>query len=202
MVKNRRRQIALLVILGIAAAGSLYYGFSAGPSRSSSGKAAKSSDAASFELDDVLPIDLARVAKLREAAGKGEGVDFDFDRDSGGPARGARGAAAGGGAGMPPTAAVTPGTAPGSTVPGAEGQPGAPPGPSLPPMNLRYLGAVQVPDGHWFAALVTDRKELLTGKEGDVIANRFRIVKIGVESIDLLETTSGRQRRVRLGGSS
>jgi hypothetical protein len=69
-------------------------------------------------------------------------------------------------------------------------------------MNLRYLGAVQVPDGAWFAALVTDRKELLTGKEGDVIANRFRIVKIGVESIDLLETSSGKQRRVRLGGSS
>jgi hypothetical protein len=204
MVKNRRRQIALLVILGMAAAGSLYYGLNAGPSRSLSGKAAKSSGAASFELDDVLPIDLARVAKLRETAGKGGGVDFDFERDSGGTARGARGVAAGAGAGTPPTTTVPPGTGPGSVVPGTEGLPGAgpPAAPSLPPMNLRYLGAVQVPDGNWFAALVTDRKELLTGKEGDVIANRFRIVKIGVESIDLLETTSGRQRRVRLGGSS
>jgi hypothetical protein len=197
MVKNRRQQVGLLTVLAIAAGASLYYGFRATPHAASSGKAAKSSTAAAFELDDVLPIDLARVAQLREATGKEGEIDLDFDRDRRGPARGATGA-------TPPPTVIAPVGVPGAGVPGAEGQEGAgpPAGPALPPMNLRYLGAVQVPDGAWYAALVTDRKELLTGKEGDVIANRFRIVKIGVESIDLLETTSGRQRRVRLGGSS
>jgi hypothetical protein len=68
-------------------------------------------------------------------------------------------------------------------------------------MNVRFLGAVQAREGVWVAALLTDRKELLTGKEGDTVGNRYRIVKIGLESIDLVDVTSGRQRRVRLGGA-
>lgn len=195
MVKNRRRQVVLLATLGVAAAASLYYGFGGGPGAPYSGGTAKSRDAASFEVDEVLPIDLDRVAKLRESAARDGEIELDFDR-------GGRGGSA---SGQPtPMVVAPPVVAPATGLRGVDGEEGAGPpvGPALPPMNLRYLGAVQAPDGAWFAALVTDRKELLTGKEGDVIANRFRIVKIGVESVDLLETTSGRQRRVRLGGSS
>jgi hypothetical protein len=71
----------------------------------------------------------------------------------------------------------------------------------LPPMSVRYIGAVETPQGLWFAALLTDKKELLTGKEGDIVANRYEIVKIGHESVDIRELASGQQRRIRLGGS-
>jgi hypothetical protein len=70
----------------------------------------------------------------------------------------------------------------------------------LPPLNVRFIGAVKTPRGEWFAALLTEGKELLTGKEGDVLASRFEIVKIGHESLDVREVASGSQRRIRLGG--
>ena len=73
--------------------------------------------------------------------------------------------------------------------------------PTPPPMNVRFIGAVQVRPGTWVASLLTDRKDLLIGKEGEVIGSRYRIVKIGIESIDLLDTASGQQRRVKMGGS-
>jgi hypothetical protein len=186
MVKSRRGQIGLLTVLGAAAVLSLYYGFRSGPDAPArAGKAGPTS----FELEAVEPIDLARVEKLKDAV-KTESESEDEGLDGSGPAA----------APTPPV--VSPPVAPlASAAPlGPDGAPLA--GPSMPPMNLRYIGAVQVPDGAWVAALVTDRKELLTGKEGDVVANRFRIVKIGVESIDLLETASGHQRRVKIGGSS
>jgi hypothetical protein len=185
MVKDRRKQIGMLAVLAVLAALSLYYGFHSVP-QGPAARQGKAKTASSFELDEVLPIDLARVEKLRQAAGKDD-TEAGMDPESG----------LGEGGRTASRATVTP------PPPQATPQPDvAPPVPSPPPMNLRYLGAVQVPDGSWVAALVTDRKELLTGKEGDVIANRFRIVKIGVESIDLLETASGRQRRMRLGGGS
>ena len=35
------------------------------------------------------------------------------------------------------------------------------------------------------AVLVTDRREVLTGQAGEVVANRYRIARIGLESVDL-----------------
>jgi hypothetical protein len=46
--------------------------------------------------------------------------------------------------------------------------------------------------------LLTDKNEILTGKVGEVVANRFKIGKIGFESVDLEDVTSGQTRRVAL----
>ena len=65
-----------------------------------------------------------------------------------------------------------------------------PPGP--PPIQLKFFGTVDTPRGAKVAAL-TDGKAVFHGKEGDIIDGRYRIVKIGVESI-VLEYADGRGR--------
>ena len=72
--------------------------------------------------------------------------------------------------------------------------------PSLPPLNVRYIGSVENSHGVKVAVLVTDRREVLTGQSGQVIANRYRIARIGLESIDLEDVSSGQSRRVPLKG--
>ena len=103
----------------------------------------------------------------------------------------------------PPVAAATP-------PPGSAGGPGGMPGgaaaggpvtPSLPPLNLKYIGSVENKAGVKVAVLVTDRREVLTGQAGQVVANRYRIARIGLESVDLEDVSSGQSRRIPLKGN-
>jgi len=73
--------------------------------------------------------------------------------------------------------------------------------PSLPPLNLKYLGAVESKTGIKVAVLLTDRREVLTGQAGETVANRYRISRIGLESVDLEDVTSGQARRLPLRGN-
>jgi hypothetical protein len=82
----------------------------------------------------------------------------------------------------------------------AAGGPAGQLGSGLPPMNLRYIGSVGNEHGVTVAVLVTERNEVLTGQPGDVIANRYRIEKIGIESVDLEDVGTGQSRRIPLKG--
>jgi hypothetical protein len=89
---------------------------------------------------------------------------------------------------------------------GAPGMPGdavatLPVTPSLPPLNLKYIGSVENKAGVKVAVLLTDRKEVLTGQAGQVVANRYRIARIGLESVDLEDVGSGQSRRIPLKGN-
>ena len=77
----------------------------------------------------------------------------------------------------------------------------APAVPSLPPLNVKYIGSVENAAGIKVAVLVTDRQEVLTGQPGQVIANRYRIARIGLESVDLEDVATGQSRRIALRGS-
>ncbi len=92
----------------------------------------------------------------------------------------------------PPPAPVVP---PGMTV-----NPDGSLTPSLPPLNVKYIGSVETSHGIKVAVLVTDRREVLTGQAGQVVANRYRIARIGLESVDLEDVSSGQSRRVPLKG--
>jgi hypothetical protein len=72
------------------------------------------------------------------------------------------------------------------------------PGPHLPPLTLKYIGSVENGRGARVAVLLTDRNELLTGQAGEVLANRYKIAKIGLESVDLEEVGTGQVRRIPL----
>ena len=84
---------------------------------------------------------------------------------------------------------------PGSGTTGAGGGPVAP---SL-PIPLKFIGTIDAPGMGTIAAL-SDGKFVYHGREGDVIEGRYRIVKIGVESI-VMEHVDGRGRQtIRLTG--
>jgi len=102
----------------------------------------------------------------------------------------------------PPVVATSPGPGAGG-APGLSGNPVAalPVTPSLPPLNLRYIGSVENKAGVKVAVLVTDRREVLTGQAGQVVANRYRIARIGLESVDLEDVGSGQSRRIPLKGN-
>jgi hypothetical protein len=68
-------------------------------------------------------------------------------------------------------------------------------------LNVKYIGSLENPQGLKVAVLLTDRREVLYGQVGDVLANRFRIVKIGLESVDIQEMGTERIRRVPLRGN-
>jgi hypothetical protein len=61
-----------------------------------------------------------------------------------------------------------------------------------PPIPLKFFGTLDVPGGGKLAAL-SDGRTVFHGKEGDIIDGRYRIVKIGVESI-VVEYVDGRGR--------
>jgi hypothetical protein len=68
----------------------------------------------------------------------------------------------------------------------------------VPAMSVKYIGTVADKKGLKVAVLMTDRKEVLTGKAGDVVANRLKIVAIGLESVDVQDVGSDRVRRIPL----
>jgi len=72
------------------------------------------------------------------------------------------------------------------------------PTPQLPPLNVKFIGSLDDSRGLKVAILLTDKNELLTGQVGEVVANRYRIGKIGFESVDLEDVTSGSTRRIAL----
>jgi len=49
--------------------------------------------------------------------------------------------------------------------------------------------------------LMTDRREVLTGQAGEMVANRYRIARIGLESVDLEDVGSGQSQRIPLRGN-
>jgi len=103
--------------------------------------------------------------------------------------------------GPPPTLPPTP-RPPTTPTPTADPQealvPTPLPGPRLPPLTLKYIGSVENGRGARVAVLLTDRNELLTGQAGEVVANRYKIAKIGLESVDLEEVGTGQVKRIPL----
>jgi hypothetical protein len=73
---------------------------------------------------------------------------------------------------------------------------------AAPPMNVKYIGSLADEErGIQVAVLLNERKEILTGGVGEVVANRFRIVSIGLESVDLQDMGSNRVQRIPLRGN-
>jgi len=101
--------------------------------------------------------------------------------------------------GAPPTPPPTPRPV-ATATPEALGPPPPtpPPSPRLPPLSLRYIGSLENSRGLRVAVLLTDHNEVLTGQAGEVLANRYRIARIGFESVDLEELGTGQVRRLPL----
>jgi hypothetical protein len=130
---------------------------------------------------DVLPrIDLARIDVPPPASKAGQRDLFEYGRA---PAAEAE-----------ERSPVTEATPP----PVVRMDPTPPPSPTLAPLNLKFIGSLDNTRGLKVAVLLTDKNEILTGQVGEVVANRYKIGKIGFESVDLEDVTSGQTRRIAL----
>jgi hypothetical protein len=70
-----------------------------------------------------------------------------------------------------------------------------------PPIPLRFIGIVQKQGDSTKIAVLSDSRGVYHGREGDVIEGRYRIVRVGNESVELVYL-DGRGRQVlRLTGA-
>jgi hypothetical protein len=189
--KLSRREKGLLGLLGVAAVA-----LTAWALRHPDAPAVLGRPRAERPLPPVPRIDLARLDAPRAESQAGRRDLFQFgaaaEPEEEAPSES-----------FAPPAASAPGGVAGGTAGGAPGQAVAagPATPSLPPLNLKYIGSVENKAGVKVAVLLTDRKEILTGQAGQVVANRYRIARIGLESVDLEDVGSGQSRRIPLKGN-
>jgi hypothetical protein len=77
---------------------------------------------------------------------------------------------------------------------------GPPPPPPLAPIPLKFIG-VMGPESDKIAILSDGRNPPFLGKEGAIIEGRYRILKIGVESVELAYADGRGRQTIRLTGS-
>lgn len=97
----------------------------------------------------------------------------------------------------PPKPVYTP-PPPGAQGPAVPAVPSGPPPP--PPIPLKFIGLVERANGVKWAVLSDGKSAPQHGKEGDVIDGRYRIVKIGIESVELTYVDGRGRQTVRLTG--
>jgi hypothetical protein len=185
--KVSTRQAGLAVALVLAGAYYAYQTFSsAGPHPGSSGPRGGRSGTSGTDLPRI---DLARLDSPTRpsSAGRRDLFEFGFAEPEKGdeddlPVE-------------PPPSKPTP--SPVVANPGL-----APPvAPRLVAINLKYIGSLEAQGGPKVAVLLTDRNEILYGQVGQQVANRFKILRIGFESVEVLDEGSGQSRRIPLKGN-
>jgi len=69
------------------------------------------------------------------------------------------------------------------------------------PIALKFIGIVEAPNRSLRLAILSDGRGIYHGREGDIIEGRYRIVTIGVESIEMSRLDGGGSQTIRLSGS-
>jgi hypothetical protein len=84
----------------------------------------------------------------------------------------------------------------------AGGAPAQSAGPAPPPpIPLKFIGIVERARPRGPIAVLSDARGVYYGREGDVIEGRYRIVRIGVESIEMIYVDGRGRQTIRLSGS-
>jgi hypothetical protein len=185
-LRLRRREVLLLGLLAVAAVVALW------PQLSGSGAAPAVLSRSSRPAPPLPPVPRIDLARLEEKLSEVEVGRRDLF---------AYGPLNAGGYEPPPEApAPVPRTTPPPTAGGSGGRAGAGRA-GLPPLNLKFIGSVGNAQGVKVAVLLTESNEVLTGQRGEVVANRYRIARIGIESVDLEDVGTGQSRRIPLKGN-
>src|SRR5687768_14197993 len=71
--------------------------------------------------------------------------------------------------------------------------------PPTPPIPLKFIGVLERANGVKWAVL-SDGKVPMHGREGDIVDGRYRIVKIGTESIEMTHIDGRGRQVIRLTG--
>lgn len=75
-------------------------------------------------------------------------------------------------------------------------KPAGPPPP--PPINLRYYGYTSAPGAAAKTAFFLDGEDILVAKEGETLKRRYKLVRIGVNSVLMEDTESKHQQTIPL----
>ena len=78
---------------------------------------------------------------------------------------------------------------------------GPPPPPPLPPIGLKFIGLLETANAQKIAILSDGRGAPLYGKEGDTVLGQYKILRIGVESIEMAYLDGRGRQTIRLSGS-
>jgi hypothetical protein len=77
--------------------------------------------------------------------------------------------------------------------------PPVPEGP--PPIPLRFIGVVRIAQGNQLIAVLSDGTGIYRGGEGDIIEGRYKIVRVGLDSVELAYLDGRGQQVLRPSGS-
>ena len=77
---------------------------------------------------------------------------------------------------------------------------GPPPPPTASPIPFKFIGILEVPGQSRRVAILSDPRGVYHGREGDIIEGRYRILKIGTESIEMAEVDGRGRQTIRLSG--
>jgi hypothetical protein len=80
--------------------------------------------------------------------------------------------------------------------------PPAPTGPPPPPpITLRFIGLIEAPANSGRVALLSDgRGGLMHGREGDTVDGRYKMLRVGVDSIEMAYVDGRGRQTIRLSG--
>ncbi len=187
MASSSRRQLGLLAGLAIVLLAVLVYNrdddsiaaTTASPTR------ARQQAVRTGQPEEVEPVRLDALTRVRPEPQTGARNPFRF-----------RPAPAPGPAMLSRPQAGAPG---GPNLPGAPAGPVGPPPP--PPMALKFIGVVERTPSQLKLAVLSDGRNVFYGREGEVIEGRYRIERIGVESIEMSYVDGRGRQTLRLSGS-
>jgi hypothetical protein len=78
------------------------------------------------------------------------------------------------------------------------GPPPVPVKPGPPPINLKYFGYTALRQGGGKRAFFIDGDEILIGTEGELVKRRYRVIRIGVNSVEVEDTQTNNTQTLKL----
>lgn len=191
MEPRRRQQVtlaALVVLLGVVTAYQFWPASApapatetraAKPARTAPGSANRARPQADVNASEVVDVGITRLSEPPPDIGASGRNPFRFR----------------------PKAPPPPPPTPQRTQPVAVADATPPPPPPPPPITLKFIGVVSGQAKAGRVAVLSDGKFVYYGHEGDIIEGRYRVVKIGEESVQM-EYVDGRGRQtIRLSGA-
>jgi hypothetical protein len=191
MPSNRRRLLVVVgLVLVLGAAGWTYFSSAGTATTSTSGGAAQRrgepAGTPALPPAEAMSVDLATLGQPGEERPESRRNLFRFGAARPAPSQ------------ESPAQAFTPVT---PALPEVAAKP-VEATPAVQPIPLKFLGTLEKSsDGVKLAVLsLSDGRAPLYGKEGDIIDGRYRIVKIGAESIEMAHLDGRGQQAIRLSG--
>jgi hypothetical protein len=181
MRPDRRRQLLLAILaVGLGVAIYVLWPRAAGPARASSARRGATQSGAGPETVSAPDVHLDALEAARTTPGRVERNLFKF---------------------KPKPAPPPPAREPVASVSAPVVPSGPPPPPPLPPIALKFIGVLETASSQKIAILSDGRGAPLYGKEGDTVLGQYKILRIGVESIEMVYLDGRGRQTIRLSGT-